>query len=64
MDNNNQSFKINVEQCNDQAIGCNCTCNLITPEKIFNSVAYVVKKIAQIFSCYKGQNENSPSNLI
>jgi hypothetical protein len=64
MENYNQNVKIDVNQTNE-SIGCNCSCNLITPEKILNSISYIFKKLTELFNCGDNQNaKNVASTLI
>lgn len=62
MENYDQNVKIDVNQSNE-SIGCNCACNLITPEKIFSSITYLFNKLAELFS-FGSKDSNSNKNVV
>lgn len=59
-----QDVNIDLQQnIDDNSYGCNCSCNLITPKDIMDSIAWIFKKIVDLFKC-GSKNDGNDSNVI
>ena len=60
-----QDANIEIQQTiDDNSYGCNCSCNLITPKDIMESLTYIFKKIVDLFKCGSTSSSDNNTNIV